>query len=633
MLQTIRDNSQGIIAKIIVGLIVVTFALFGIESIVSLATTQDTSVEVNGEKISEFDIQRAVDAQKRRLQAQFGGQFNENFFSAGFLRDSAIQTLINEKLVSQAAVEQGLSAGPNQLDQMILGTPEFQIDGKFNSEQFQAVLRANGFTPLMFRDLLRDQIIVNQQNTGLLATAFATEAEATRLKTLRDQTRSFDYVTVAAKSFEAGITLEESDIEAYYNDNQDNFMSPEQVAIEYLQIKREDVAKDFTVEESAVKERYDDLKAEAVKNEERRAAHILVEINDDRDLTQAYARAAEIESKLNTGNSFEALAKEYSDDAGSAEAGGDLDFNEKGVFDPAFEDALFALSKGEVSKPIETEYGVHLIKLLDTRAPEYAAFEEMKEELTAELQTELAQDKYIELREQLKEESYSADDLQAPASAMGLVVQSTGFFTVGNGLSVATNPVVRNEAFSESVLEKGYNSDVLELDDSLVVIRKKDHRPEAVKPLEQVKSQISRSLKSDKARDLAKAKTDELKAKLAEGMGLAEAATALSLNVESIDDAKRRDSKVNMQILNGVFSFAAPAEGATTSDVISLANGDQVFASLKTITNPLEVKVEDQDLRALETTMARGDFDNFRKAIESRADIDRYSRRQSEEQE
>ena len=514
MLQNIRDNSQGWIAKTIIGLIVVLMALTGFDAIFQAASHSQDAAKVNGQTISQNELSQAVDMQRRQLMQQLGKDFDPAMLDEKMLREAALKGLIDRKLLLQGAEDAGFAFSEGALDQLILQTPEFQVDGKFSAERFDQVIRQMGYGRMQFRDMLAEEMLIGQLRTGLAGSSFITDKQVDAFARLEKQTR--DFASLTLKPDTAAVKLGDDEIKAHYDEHAKEFMSPDQVVIDYIELKKSAYFDQVEVSEDQLKALYE--KEIASLAEQRHAAHILIEVNDKVDDAQAKARVEEIQQRIAKGEDFAALAKELSQDPGSASNGGDLGFAGEGVYDPAFEQALYALDKDQVSAPVRTQFGYHLIKLLGVEAPEVPSFASLKDKLTRELKTQQVEQRFVEVTKQLEDSAFESSDLVQPAQELGLKVQTAAPFGREGGEGITANRAVIQAAFSEEVLEEGSNSNALELDpETVVVLRVKEHRKPAQLPLETVADSIRAHLVKEKATEELKAKADTLVKGLRDG--------------------------------------------------------------------------------------------------------------------
>ena len=364
MLQNIRDNSQGWIAKTIIGVIIVLLSLTGFDAIIRATDHSNVAAKVNGDDISLNEVQQAVDMQRRQLLQRLGKDFDPSMLDDKLLKEAALKGLIERTLLLQAAKDDKFAFSDQALDQLILQTPEFQVDGKFNADRFDQVIRQMNYSRMQFRQMLGQEMLIGQLRAGLAGTGFVTDNELQSFARLEKQTR--DFATLAIKADASKSSVSEDEVKAFYEGHKSEFMTPEQVVVEYVELKKSSFFDQVKVKQEDLEALYQ--KEIANLSEQRDAAHILIEVNDKVGDEQAKAKIDEIKARLAKGEDFAALAKEFSQDIGSAATGGDLGYAGRGVYDPAFEEALYALKQGEVSAPVKTPYGYHLIKLLGAGA-------------------------------------------------------------------------------------------------------------------------------------------------------------------------------------------------------------------------------------------------------------------------
>lgn len=617
MLQRIRDNSQGWIAKTIIGLIVLLMALTGVEAIFNSSGSRGEVAQVNGEAITQADLGRAMTMQRDQLLQQLGAGFDPAQLDEALLRDAALRNLIDRTLLLQAARDAGFAFSQAALDQVILKTAEFQVDGQFNAQRFDQVIQRLGYSRADFRRLLEQEMLIGQLQAGIAGTAFSSDAQVKAFIGLDQQTRDFRQVVMAANP--AAATVSDEEVAQYYEANEQRFRTPEQVVVDYVELKKERFFDQVEISESALEELYQKQVADLA--EQRRAAHILVEVNDQRDDAQAKAAAEALRARIEAGEDFAAVAREASDDAGSAPEGGDLGFAGPGVYDPAFEQALYALQKEQVSEPVRSEFGWHLIKLLDTQAPEVPALEALRPELERQLREAGVEQRFVEASRQLEASAYEASDLSQPASELGLDVQTTPAFGREGGQGVAANRQFVQTAFSDGVLVDGMNSSLLELDpETVVVLRVKQHLKPETQPLEQVREGIVQRLQAEKAAEQAKAEGEALVARLKAGEDVG------TLDWKTFEAAGRAAEGVDPAVLQAVFRMPHPVEGKSTHGGVALGNGDYVVLQLDGVAQP--ESLDDPQLlpeyrRFLASRSGQLQFNAYLDHLRATADIER----------
>lgn len=623
MLQNIRDNSQGWIAKTIIGLIVVLMALTGFEAIFQAASHSQDAAKVNGQTISQNELSQAVDMQRRQLMQQLGKDFDPAMLDEKMLREAALKGLIDRKLLLQGAEDAKFSFSEAALDQLILQTPEFQVDGKFSAERFDAVIRQMGYGRMQFREMLAQEMLIGQLRTGLAGSSFVTDKQVDAFARLENQTR--DFASLTFKANPAAVKVSDEEIKAHYDQHAKEFMTPDQVVIDYIELKKAAFFDQVSVNEDELKALYE--KEIANLAEQRRAAHILVEVNDKTDDAQAKARIEEIQQRLSKGEDFAKLAKEFSQDPGSAANGGDLGFAGPGVYDPAFEDALYKLNKDQVSAPVRTEYGYHLIKLLGVEAPEVPTFASLKDKLTHELKTQQVEQKFVEVTKQLEDSAFEASDLAQPAQELGLKVQTSAPFGREGGEGITANRSVIQAAFSEEVMDEGANSSALELDpETVVVLRVKEHRKPEQLALEAVSKNIREHLAKEKATAELKAKADKLIAGLRDG-SIAKGADQEGQKWKVQEAVTRNQEGIDPAELQAAFRMAKPESKDKPVYVsVVLGDGSLVVLQLKGVNEGAAASDEEkvQIRRYLASRAGQQDFAAFRKQLEASADITRY---------
>ena len=359
MLQNIRDNSQGWIAKTIIGIIVALLALTGVDAIFTSTSNSQNAAEVNGEKITTTELSQAVEMQRRQLLQQLGRDFDASLLDEKLLREAALNGLVERTLLLDSAKDAKFAFSQQALDQLILKTPEFLVDGQFNAERFDQVIRQLGYSRLQFRQMLEQEMLIGQLRAGLANSGFVTDAQVQAFAALEKQTR--DFATLTLKADLNAVTLSDDDIKAYYDAQASEFMTPEQVVLEYVELKKDAFFDQVEVTDEALQSAYQSEIANLA--EQRRAAHILVEVNDKLNDEQALAKLVAVQKRLEQGEDFAALAKQASDDLSGAK-GGDLGWLYQGDTVPEFERAMNALALNEVSEPVVSRFAAYAASVL-----------------------------------------------------------------------------------------------------------------------------------------------------------------------------------------------------------------------------------------------------------------------------
>ncbi|WP_299201704.1 SurA N-terminal domain-containing protein [uncultured Amphritea sp.] len=609
MLQNIRDNSQGIVAKIIVGLIVVTFALFGVESLVSLTSGSNAPATVNGVEISERDLLQGADLQRRQLLAQMGENADPTLLDDNLIRKATLDNLIQQEILVQSAANQDMAIADQVLDQMIINTQDFKVDGVFNPDQYQAVLRNAGLTPMMYKDLLRKESLIDYERSGYMLSAFVLNDEAERIIKLDRETRDLAYVKVGLQDYMKDVALTPADLTAYYDAHQQDFMTEEQVAIEYLLVNKADLLKEVSVDDAELQAQFDQLKAAFRSEEQRTVSHIMIEVSDTVDDAAALAKAQALEKQLAAGEDFAALAQSESDDPGSASVGGNLGVYQKGMLDGPFEQAVYSLNAGEVSEPVRTAFGYHIIKLTGLSESEAPVFDEVRDQLIAEQMDNKVEQIYVERVGQLTDLAFSSGDLQEPAAELKLnIVAAEPFSRKGGNDDITANPRVVRAAFNEELIRDSLNSDPIELDSGrTLVLRIKEHiRPRQLSE-EEVKPQITEILTLQKAGEALQASLESELEKLQQG---GERSAINGAEWQTADAVGRADRSQPVDVMAAAFKLPEPVQGASYS-LIKLNDGSQAIVAVTAVNEPDLSAVAAEEKEAMRNILSQrsGQFD------------------------
>lgn len=626
MLQKIRDNSRGLIAKIFVAFVIAVFALFGVETLVGTFLNSTPELEVNGAEISVAEIDRVTQQKTQEFFSNLGEDADLSGFDETVFREAAINELIQRELLRQSALDSGMSVSSATIDRRILQTPEFQVDGEFDEETANILLQSMGYTGNTYRAALAEEALLNQLLAAYSASGFATEAELANMARLIHQKRSFRYVTVGLDSDSADIEITEEEIQAYYDSNQEEFLRPEQVKISYIVLDKDRMRDEIEVTEEEVRALYQEEVARYQAQTERRAAHILFEASGEEEFAAAEAEAASVLARIEAGEEFAALAAEVSDDPGSAEEGGDVGYTTGDSFTPEFEAALQALEVGEVSEPVRTEFGVHLIKLLEMNETEIEPFEARQAELERELQNRQVDSLFIARSEELSNLAFESVDLQEPADSMGLEVQESDWFGRSGGTGITAASGVIDASFSPLVLEEGLNSELIRLDDNrTAVVHVEEHRPPEVLPLEEVSDEIAITLRLERMREQARMIGETIVDVVQSGEDAQALLDAQELSWNAMTEVERGEPSVNPQIMEEVFSMQLPAEGETAVTGFQLNSGGYAVIELQDVIDGTMEDLEEGEAGNMRNFISQQgaavDFTGFMTSLENRAEI------------
>ncbi len=577
MLQTINDKAKGILGWIIIAFISIPFALWGIQEYIGGAP-QPFAAKVNEMEITLGEFDQAVLRQRQQLESMFGGQLPSNPQFDKSIKQQVINQLINRKLLEDYIEKSGFSISDKVLAKRIQQMEVFQEDGKFDAKNYKKIVNSQGMSVSQFEYVFKQDLEVQQLQEGISESSFVGAAEVNLLSQIQNQLRDVSYIVFEQAKYKDQITLSEDEITQYYEDNKDKYLSPETTSVAYIELTADDIKPEAEIDEEELRRQYDEYVAGIAANEERKARHILVQVNASDDDTTRQKKKQKIESalkRIQQGEDFSAVAKAVSEDPGSSSQGGDLGWINKGMMVPAFEDALFALKKGETSGIVESEFGYHIIQLDDLKAKQVDTFEQKRDELVKSLQQHEIDNQFYERSELMATLAYENDDsLEPVADALSATIKHSKPFNRVTGEGIAANENVRQIAFSDLLLKEGRNSDVIELGKNhILVMRTEQHQPAQPKPLHAVKPQVKKALQSDKVQKLAKADTQKILADLKAGQSMAEVAKKNQLTFKSLGYINRQSTEGERMVINTAFTQAKPTNGQASYNTVALARG------------------------------------------------------------
>jgi peptidyl-prolyl cis-trans isomerase D len=570
MLQQIRDKITGWVAIVFLSVIAIVFIFWGVQFESSANVAAAT---VNGEKIPVELVRRAWQDRQSELQQLTRGELPPELVEQEQQR--ILEDFIRRELLVQRAVKLGYRVSDRELAEALAEIPALQVDGVFSRDRYAALLRAQGRTEAEFEAEFRRDLEINQLSNAVAISAFALPGEVRRRIELEGEVRDVDLVVVPAAQFAAGVSVTPDEVAAWYEKNQTDYRTVESVALQYVQLSLSDVESGVEVTEEALRRHYEEVAAERFQStERRRARHILVEAGTDD--AAARARAESLAERARAGEDFATLAAQNSDDPGSKGQGGDLGWATRESFVAPFADALFGMEKGEIRGPVQTQFGYHVIKLDDLEAAHQRSFDEVRSELESDYRREKAQTEFYERSQQLADEAFaSLNELEPVAQRLGLETRTVEVFTrQGGGPFVADRKLIE-AAFSDEVLQERQNSPAIDVgEDSVVVLRVTEHRPPVQRPLEEVRGEIEPKLRAQRAGAAAEAAARAAAARIASGEGWTDVASSLGLQPMGGRSVSRTEEALPPELLQAVFTAAAPASGQVSSGVATLPGGD-----------------------------------------------------------
>ncbi|MBS0289383.1 MAG: SurA N-terminal domain-containing protein [Proteobacteria bacterium] len=574
MLQSLRDKAQGWIAWIIIGLIGITFVLFGTESLFQSNSSQ-TVAKVQGTTIT----QRQLDLAYKRYLNQPGSE-PLALLEPSSIKKEILQSMIDEAVLIQGATKMGLAVSPSQVSLTLESIPVFLSDGRFSPERYSRFLVSSGYTDESFHLYIRDALIRHQLQLGLMQSAFALSSDADLLVKYIMQKRDLRYLTIERASLENDMTLSEEEEKQFYQSHLKEFMSPEQIALAYVVLSQNDLIAQYQPTDDEIRAYYHENESLFNEPERARVSQIFIALPKDADnkaVGLAEQRMQEIRQKLQQGESFNSLVQAYSEDPQSKKNDGELDWFSPGEMIAEFDTAAFALKPGEISPPVRTEFGLHLIKLLEKKEAKISSFGNVKDKVLAKMKQEWAQEQLASKAEQLGELAYDhPDSLQPIVDKLGLKIQKTDLFTKSAGVqeSFLQNPIVLASAFSATVKDDKNNSEALKLDnENYVVLRVSDHIPAKQLTFDEVKENIIARLKVEKSSALAAKKAKEIYETINKNIKDVSTIQA-DYAWREVKDVTRSGNQLNAELLDAIFSMPSPKESIGDFKLVTLDNGD-----------------------------------------------------------
>jgi len=597
MLVKIREKSQGVFAWVILILICVPFALWGIQNYVG-GGSEAAVVSVGGKDFFQQDLNNAYSQFAQNLQ---GRSFDENI-----VKKQALEKLIQDEILLQYVQSEGLVVADETARAFVKSLDYFQTDGKFNNKQYKALLSAQRISSEEFVNRIKKALLMEQFQRSVVESGFATAKDIENFFKIQNQKRSVEVISIPLAKVEEQPANEE--IESYYQQHQNAFLTSEQVAIEYVELSLGELSKQVEPSDEQLQTYYEEQKDLYTTKERRKISHILFAFtkdtsSDEKQLERAVKAKQALQQK-----EFAVLAVELSDDKLTASKGGDLGLFNIGVMEKAFEDAASSLKLGEVSEPVKSAFGYHLIKVTELMPGEIKSFDAVKDELTTAFQRSEAETTFYELGESLTEVSYeNPDSLVAVADTLGLEIKKTELFgrNTADKEGIVSQVAIINSAFSEDVL-KGNNSEPVELgSDRLVVLRMLEYRPADAKSLTEVKASIIAILLNDKAKNITSEKSEKIKADVLAGKSMQEVAKENALQVQKFSDLSRANGDFTWQVNQAVFKAAKPGDGRSTVVSVADPTGSQSVINLLSVTEGVMTESDKAKQELAESNMAK----------------------------
>ena len=622
MLEIIREKFTGWIAILIISAIAIALVIsFG--NMNQTPLEQNIVITVNDKEISLVEYREEFSNQLMQIQEILGNQIPDSLEYT--IKEAAVENLIMKTLLKDYVHAQGYRVSPEFVTELIMTTPQFQLGESFNRENYEAMLLSQGVSLSKYENDLRIQLQINQLRNGLTGSSFITPFEFRKFVTLQLEEREGEYLMIPAAHFAEQVKLDSDEVLSYYEENEESFVTEEEIDVEYLSISIEEIAQSIEFSPLDVQQYYDENIERFRSNEERKSSHILISFEDDSEV-DAFEEIKNIDQRIKNGESFEALATEFSDDPGSASNGGDLGWAEPGSFVEEFEQVLFSLGNGEISDPIKTQFGYHLIRLDDIKEGRQQFFSEIEDELTDEYANVLAKDRLYDVAEQLDDLSLQAyNELNSVANVLSLQLKQVKSVSRNGRSFLNEQAEFIDILFSPSSLEQSENTPVFEFDDFIIVARVTNHRLPEMKTFEQVEGEITEFLISEQSVDLATTFAQEKTKELASDSVLNEVLELYDLELQNFTALKRNDNTLPKVFLDAIFDIPGKDIGRNRYHFVEVNEMMYLFSVLQMNPGRLDAfSAEERDggKIALAEQFGSNEVSSFTKALREKAKVE-----------
>lgn len=630
MLLAIREKAQGWIAWAIVIFISIPFALWGIQEYLGVGG-EPVVAKVNDREITERQLDQRTREQREWLRERLGNAYRADLFPEADMKREVLDRTIDNLVLVEATNDWNLRMGDEAVRASIRSIPSFQNQGQFDPQAYEIALRNSGLTSARFEEGRRQDLVLAQLRKAITDSAFITKQDLELTLRLQGQKRRFDYVTIPLDPFLESIQVGDDSLQAHYQKNAEQYRIEERVKVDYLLLDIDTVARGIEVSDIQLQDYFEQHRNEFHAPEERKARHILFKLEkgaDEEAEAKVRQAASEVREQLIGGASFEEMAKLHSSDSGSADIGGDIGWIEPGLMGDEFDKAAFALPQGEVSEPVKTSFGYHLIQIDQVRGGSDATLADVKDQVDENYRRSEAERLFYDQAEQLADLSYeNPDSLDSAVEMLGLEIRQSDWIPrSGVTQGDLASPKVVAAAFSEDVLKEGRNSEIIELaQEKLIVLRTTAHEETRLPSFDEVKAQVTEDAKHAEAIKAAATAGKEAMAQVKGGANLAALAEEKAWQFKSLDLVDRTATDVPAEIRKLAFDLAKPSAEAPSYGEIALANGGYSLIALHEVMDG-EVPKEADSMKAASEIMARRlgdyDFNAMTKSLRAKADIE-----------
>lgn len=591
-MQEFRRFLRGPAGKILLALIIVPFIISGFYGYFTGGSGGDVVAEVEGASIHRQALANRVQQQRHRARQMLREQYpgaDESMVDAMVRPPQVLDGMINDVLLKQAAREAGMHFSEVQAMRGLMALPDFQEEGAFSEDLFVRTVRATGQSPQRFISGFAEEVLKRQLIAGYQLTDFALPGELAEIRRLSEQRRDIRYLRMRLADLQADEDVDDAAVREYYEQHAERFIRPEQLRIQWLALAPSDFAERVEITDEDVQREYqarrEVFESGAGGGEQRWASHLLLD-TEERTREEALDMAESLRERLQSGEDFDELVEEYSDDAATRGFGGELGVIGAGDLPEPMEQALFDMdTEGQISAPVETDAGIHLIRLDKLESRDFPSLEELRAEIRSELARARADSLLAEAAIELEELAFEHSNLDTPADALDLEVQSSDWFALSDPIPLADHPSVREALASDAVRERGFNSELLELPDGrYVVVRVAERKPPEPIALEEVRDTIEQQIRRERAQTRLAALAEEAREAVAQGASLTELAEKWDLEVREAQDMARGAADPDRDLVSRAFDLPRPGEtGEPAVEVLMLAGGDLVAMTLEAV--------------------------------------------------
>jgi len=618
MLQSIRNNSQGIVAYFILGIMVLAMAAFGVGPLLDSIGGQPAAAEVNGDEIYEQAVAMDVERQKQQMYVNGVSDIDD-----AQVREQVLDRMINSKLIEIAAADMQLDVSKQVITQQIITNPAFAGPDGYDPQAFQIAISQQGYTPTSFRAALENSYVLQQYANGLGGTAITTAEEVAALIAVIEQKRSFEYGVINAGRY-SDISVTEEQVAERYEAQKQQFLTDANITVDYVVVDRLELAKQVDITDEKLANEFALMQESADENSSKLVAHIMVNPTED---GSHEAKLAEIQAALAAGQSFGDVAAQYSEDFASAEYEGEIGETTGESFDPAIEDAVAELAVGQVSDVVESEFGFHILTVVSEDSAAELVYEDVVDQLEERVRLLEVEQMFAAEVEGLREAAYQYGDMTALADALGYELHTSEQFTKARGKGVFSSAQARDMAFSAEVRQDELISELVEIDENrAIVMAKKAFNPARILDLEEVKGLIEHELEGELATAKAKDVADSIVAKATSGETLEQLFSQEKIDWLVASDVNRSSQSVDPLVLDAAFKTAAPESGKHYTSHV-LADGTVLVLGLKPATDGLASAMPAPQLESMRSSLTglaqAAEFEALQLHLKANADIER----------